>query len=262
MKTYHFISGLPRSGSTLLANILAQNPRFFSSSTSGILDVIFGVRNSWDKLIEFQSSPNPMAKQRVMQGILENYYSDRPEEIIFDKSRGWLSLIEMAEYILGRKVKILVPVRDMRDVIASFEKLWRLNSTSSQLETEQARYFEYQTIMGRTKVLLEGTQPLGLAYNRLKDALDRGFRDRLHFVRFEDLTTNPEATLRGIYAFLEEEPFIHDFNNVIQVTHEDDSVHGIKGLHDIRTTVEPMKPQWPSILGKWVEPYSQLNIWD
>ena len=34
----HFISGLPRSGSTLLANLLAQNPRFHSTATSGILN--------------------------------------------------------------------------------------------------------------------------------------------------------------------------------------------------------------------------------
>ena len=44
-KTFHFISGLPRSGSSLLANVLAQNPRFCVSPTSGILDIMFMVRN-------------------------------------------------------------------------------------------------------------------------------------------------------------------------------------------------------------------------
>ncbi|MEZ2280070.1 MAG: sulfotransferase [Microcoleus sp.] len=32
----HFISGLPRSGSTLLAALLRQNPRFHSAMTSPI----------------------------------------------------------------------------------------------------------------------------------------------------------------------------------------------------------------------------------
>src|SRR4051794_4991565 len=54
-KKYCFISGLPRSGSTLLANLLAQNPRFHASATSGILDVVFGVRNHWDQLPQFQA---------------------------------------------------------------------------------------------------------------------------------------------------------------------------------------------------------------
>jgi hypothetical protein len=38
MRKYNFISGLPRSGTTLLSAILKQNPRF----TAGISDVIQG----------------------------------------------------------------------------------------------------------------------------------------------------------------------------------------------------------------------------
>ncbi len=261
-KNYYFISGLPRSGSTLLANILAQNPRFYASSTSGILDIIFGVRNSWDNLVEFKASPNPEAKKRVMCGILENYYADVPQPVIFDKSRGWLSLIEMAEYILDQKVKILVPVRDVRDVLASFEKLWRNASKESQVATEPGRYFEFQSVQGRVKVWAEGDQPFGLAYKRIVDAIQRGFADRMYFVKFEDLTTNPQETLEKIYTFLGEEPFKHDFDNVEQVTFEDDSVHGFKDLHKIRKKVEPMKPQWPTVLGRFAEEYSKFNIWD
>ncbi len=33
---YHFISGLPRSGSTLLAAILRQNPRFHAGISSSL----------------------------------------------------------------------------------------------------------------------------------------------------------------------------------------------------------------------------------
>ncbi|MEX0598954.1 MAG: sulfotransferase [Candidatus Paceibacterota bacterium] len=52
MKRFFFISGLPRSGSTLLCNILAQNDELFvSKATSGCHDILFNVRNQWDKLI-------------------------------------------------------------------------------------------------------------------------------------------------------------------------------------------------------------------
>lgn len=259
---YHFISGLPRSGSTLLSNILAQNPRFLATSTSGILDIMFGVRNSWDNLIEFQASPNDEAKKRVLKGILDNYYSDTDKPVVFDKSRGWNAYIEMAEHALGEKVKILVPVRDIRDVVASFEKLWRKTSQYAQVPVERERYFEFQTVQGRVKIWLEGNQPIGLAYNRIKDAIDRGFRDRMHFVKFEELTSNPTKCLSDIYEFLGEEQFKHDFDNVVQVTKEDDSVHGFKGLHDIRSKVEPMKPQWPTVLGKGFRDYGSSNFWD
>jgi len=260
-KTYFFIAGLPRSGSTLLANILAQNPRFHTTSTSGIMDVMFNVRNSWDKLIEFQASPNEEAKMRVLRGILESYYTDVDKPVVFDKCRGWLSLLEMAEAVLGYKAKVLVPVRDIRDVLASFEKLWRDNSKGSQIGQESANYFKFQTAQGRCDVWLSPDQPVGLAYNRITDALVRGFTDRMFFVDFNDLTARPEQAMKGIYEFLEEEQFKHNFDHVEQVTWEDDTVHGFKGLHNIRSKVVPIAPQWSTVLGPFAEQYSKLNFW-
>src|SRR3954449_12992878 len=77
-KKFAFISGLPRSGSALLANILAQNPRFHASATSRILDVMFGVRNNWDQFPQFQAMEDrgacEAAKRRVLRAILEAYY--------------------------------------------------------------------------------------------------------------------------------------------------------------------------------------------
>jgi sulfotransferase len=260
-KTYYFVSGLPRSGSTLLMNILAQNPNFHVTGTNGIMDVMFGVRNQWDQLVEFQAHPDEAGKLRVLRGILESFYADVEQPVVFDKCRGWLSLIEMGEAILGHKMKILVPVRDMRDVLASFEKLWRETSKTSQVGQERSAYFKFQTVQGRCDMWLATDQPVGLAYNRIADALARGYRDRMHFVDFDALTVRPEETLAGIYEFLGEKPFKHDFNNVKQVTWEDDRVHGFKGLHDIRSKVEPIRPQWPTVLGAFAERFGNLNFW-
>ena len=260
-KKYYFIAGLPRSGSTLLCNILAQNPRFNTTGTSGIMDVMFGVRNTWDNLIEFKASPNPAGKLRVLRGILENYYADTDKPVVFDKCRGWLSLIEMAEEVLGHKAKIIVPVRDLRDVLASFEKLWRETSKTAQVGQESANYFKFQTVQGRTETWLMADQPVGLAYNRIVDALQRGYADRMLLVDFDDLTRNPQFVMDKIYEFLGEENFQHNFDHVEQVTWEDDAVHGFKGLHNIRPKVAPIEPQWQKILGFFAEKYGQMNFW-
>lgn len=260
-KDYYFVSGLPRSGSTLLCNILAQNPRFHTTSTSGIMDVMFGVRNSWDRLVEFKATPNPEGKLRVLRGILESYYSDTDKPVVFDKCRGWLSLLEMAEEVLGHKAKVLVPVRDIRDVLASFEKLYRETSKSAQVAQESGDYFGFQTVKGRAANWMKPNQPVGLAYNRITDALQRGYGDRMFLVDFEDLTKNPKETMNKIYKFLGEEAFEHNFDKVKQVTWEDDSVHGFKGLHNIKSKVEPVSPQWPKILGPFAEEYGKLNFW-
>lgn len=261
-KQFYFVSGLPRSGSTLLMNILAQNPRFGVSATSGIMDIMFGVRNSWDSLIEFKAHPDEEAKKRVLKGILENYYSTTDKPIVFDKSRGWLSLLQMYEYVFEKKAKVIVPVRDMRDVLASFEKMWRSNSMNTQLSQESQFYFDFQSVEGRVGVWLRPDQPVGLAYNRIVDAIKRGYSDRMFFLKFDDLTSKPKETMQKVYAFLDEPGFDHDFDNVEQVTWEDDSQHGIKGLHDIRSKVSPLPSQWKDVLGDFAKSIGDLNFWD
>ena len=102
-----FISGLPRSGSTLLANILAQNPDIHTAGTSGMLDVMFVVRNRWDRLIEHRAmnaQESDWRKRNVLLGILAGYHGHVNEGIVFDKSRGHLARREhrgRAEFVNG-----------------------------------------------------------------------------------------------------------------------------------------------------------------
>jgi len=86
---------MPRSGSTLLCNILAQNPALHATATSGCMDVMFGIRNSWDKLIEHRSNPdragNKRALLRVLRAVMDAYYAEAAKPVIVEKCRGWLS---------------------------------------------------------------------------------------------------------------------------------------------------------------------------
>jgi sulfotransferase len=93
----------------------------------------------------------------------------------------------------------------------------------------------------------DDAQPVGRAYNAIRDAVTRGWKDRMHFVDYDDLTRTPEATLEHIYRFLGETPHRHDFENVEQVTFEDDFVYGFKDLHTIRARVQAQPPQWPQV---------------
>ena len=248
-KPIHFIAGLPRSGSTLLCNILNQNPRFNATSTSGILEIILAIRNQWDNVAELAASPNKPGREAVIKGILHNYYSIEERPVIFDKSRAWPAYIELAEHILNRKAKIIVPVRNLVDILASFEKLYRASAHEHQFPQEKTNFSEWQTVQGRADVWVNAEQPVGIAYNRIRDAISRGFLDRLHFVEFTDLTTYPEDTLKHLYDFLEEDQFTHDFDNVAQSTSENDDIHGIPGLHTIRSQVKPFKVDAASIIG-------------
>jgi sulfotransferase len=264
-KKFAFISGLPRSGSTLLCNILAQNPEAqVSKATSGLHDVLFGIRNQWDRLTEHQAEGVDQDRlKRVLQSVFHSYLNtDNGKSLFIDKGRGWLSLIEMLEFVLDKPCKIICPVRDLAEIFASFEKLWRKTTAKTQWNFEQSDYFNAQTVEGRCEVWARKDQPVGLAYNRVKDAIQRGYSDRIHFVEFNDLTSFPEKSLAAIYKFLDMSYFSHDFDNVEQYTAEDDeNVHRIVGLHTIRPKVSSVPRSATETLGEVAKKYRNLEVW-
>jgi sulfotransferase len=261
-RTFYFMNGLPRSGSTILANLLAQNPRIHTTGTSAVRELMLLIRDNWDNFEEIKANPNESARLRVIRGVLENFYSDIEKPIVVDKCRAWLSRLEMLETALGHNVKVIVTVRDIRDVLASFEKLWRITSETRQVRQEKNNKLKFLTMEGRANVWLQNDQPLGVAYNNIKDAVDRGYRDRLLFIDYDKFTKNPKEQMKRLYDFLGEEYFEHDFDNVEQVIHEDDSVHGFTDLHKIKTKIESKPPQWPKILGDFAEKHEKLNFWE
>lgn len=254
MKKIHICAGMPRSGSTLLMNILAQNPQFHTTATSGVLEILFSARNRFWEVNSFRAMDEKELEtkiQNTLRGILQGYYLDVEKPIVFDKSRGWEGYLEMLENVLQRKPKVLVPVRDVRDVLASLEKLTRKTSTTRQHPDEKAFPFRSKTIEGRCDLWLGNEGGIvGMPINMIRDAVVRGWRSSMHFVDYDRLTRRPKETLKEVYEFLEEPVYNHDFNNVEQVTYENDLIHVFKDLHKIRAKVEPQEPQWPNILPK------------
>jgi sulfotransferase len=72
------------------------------------------------------------------------------------------------------------------------------------------------------------------------------------FIRFEDLTENPEAELQKVYKYLELPYYKHDFNNIEQVTFEDDKFHGRYGDHKIQKTIKPVPLKAEKYLGEFI----------
>lgn len=246
------VAGLPRSGSTLLMNILGQNPDFYVTPTSGILDMLLHVRNGWDNNHGFRAMDNEQSEQikrNVLQSMLYTYFDHVEHPVCIDKNRGWPSYLEMAAELLdGRdNVKVLLTVRDIRDVVASFEMLHRKTSALGITPQEKTDPKKYRTAIGRLETIIDQDQPVGRAFNIIRDAFTRGWGNQIHLVEYDTLTSKPADTLKGIYEFIEQPLYQHDFDNVEQVTHEDDTVHGFKDLHKIRSKVEPQKPNWPEV---------------
>jgi len=247
-----FVSGLPRSGSTLLCNILGQNSNHKVTPTNGLCELFMSVKNRWRDVVEFKSQGLDTVKPNVesaLGGLLNGYYADDMSEgkICFDKSRGWLAFIEYLESALRRKVKILVTVRDVRAIVASFERIYRKRGIDY---IEQGDFMKSQTIEGRGENLLSNGGVVGITISRFRDVINRGLRDRLYIIPYRELTIQPKIVMDQIHKWLEIDPFEYDFDNIEQITHEDDAIHGMGGdLHTVRTKVEPQSaPTWHGIL--------------
>jgi sulfotransferase len=259
--SFYFVSGMPRSGSTLLCNILAQNPKFYVTPTSSLLNLMLAVRERCSTLPQLKASDDPTISMRILRGMFYGYFTNTDKPVCIDKARGWCRHVEMAEEVLGHPVKLLVCVRDVREVLASFEGLWRKNCGHRTIPQELNNYENFQTIEGRLGVFMSDKEVVGSSYNSIRDAVHRGHAKQMLFIDFDSLTQNPEKAMKKVYEFLGEEYFMHDFNNVEQVIHEKDEYYGFDDLHTIRPTVTPVEHKWPELLGHAADLYKNLNFW-
>ena len=120
MKKHYFISGLPRSGSTLLTAILNQNPNFYSDIASPLQDML---ENTITYMSETDYSININSEQRenVLKHIVEGYYKDTVNETIFDSSRAWTGNTSLLKSLFPyTKIICCVRDRDWETNIVSF----------------------------------------------------------------------------------------------------------------------------------------------
>jgi sulfotransferase len=248
-KTIHFVSGLPRAGSTLLMNLLAQNPRVHATATSGLHEIGY-IARQFSVTEEFKTIPNPQDGETLfydyVKGGCENAFNRLTERpVVVDKCRSWVGHLDML-FAIWPDAKVLVPVRDMRGILASFEKKWRMHPfpfTGVEKQSPQ----NWTTVEKRAQGWLN-IPPLGIAVERLSDAVKR-YKNKLHFVHFEDLTENPEETMKKIWNYLDETPFKHDFHNVAQYTTEHE-LGWPYGDHKIKNQVAPLPKDWHDVLGR------------
>jgi len=242
--SFHFISGLPRSGSTLLAAILRQNPRFHAGITSPVSEMFVALLEAMSDRREASVFLSDEARQRVLRGMIENYYATSEAQVIFDTSRLWCSKMP-ALATLFPQAKLIACVRDTSWIIDSIERLVRRNAF------RPSGIFNFQgggTVYTRATALASSDGLVGFAYDALREAFFGEHAQRMLLVQYDTLASDPQKVLNAVYDFIGEPWFEHDFENV---TFEDgeafDERLGTPGLHKVgrqvraqpRTTVLP-----------------------
>ena len=251
-KQLFFQSSLPRSGSTILQNILAQNPDIYATPTSGVLELIFAARQNYTESAEFKAQDKSLMQTSFLnfcnKGLKGYYDAITEKKYIIDKSRGWGIHYDFLKTVLFDEPKIICMVRDLRDVFASMENNFRKNPEEAKSIVNWAE-MRGNTVPKRVDIWVQ-SPPVGVAIERLQEIIRLGNDKRMLFVKYEDLCLHPETEMTRIYEYLKIPYYKHDFKNVEQTTKEDDSVYGAFGDHIIRNEVKLLPSKAKQLLGK------------
>lgn len=232
---FHFISGLPRSGSTLLAGILRQNPNFHASMSSPVSGLLNGALEQMGAGSEFYSFFDEAKRKRICKAIFDAYYADQADrQVIFDTSRIWTARLHQLVELFD-DFKMICCVRNPAWVMDSFEVIYRKNPFDySRMFNSGSR----QTVYTRCESLINAAGTVGSPWTALKEAYYGEHSDRLLLVDYDLLTQFPQKTLNLIYQFLDLPLFDHDFDQVEYEESEFDQSVGVKGLHSVKKKVE------------------------
>ena len=234
MPRFHFISGLPRSGSTLLAALLRQNPRFQAGMSGPVAGLVGSLLGEMSGRNEFSVFIDDAARQRVLKGVIENYYTDIGKPVVIDTSRAWCARMGVLK-ALYPDAKVIACVRHMPWIIDSLERLVRANAF------QPSSIFNYTpggTVYSRAEGVANGEGMVGYAYNALKEAFFGPDRGNLMLLQYETLTSEPQTALAAIYKFIGEKSFKHDFAHITFDASAFDTRAGTPGLHAVRPKVE------------------------
>ena len=247
-KQLHFLSGIPRSGSTVLAAILNQNPMTHVSTTSGLVHALDGLANTWHSAGLLNENDKDRTKlAQTMRGMIDAFYEDTDKPVVIDKSRGWpiAQIMGAMTQVLNRPPRIIATVRSVPDCAASFIRIVKPENLDEFMASGQ--------LMDHLKA----------AYISLQNGY-LAVPENFLFVEYEDLLADPKAQLARVHAFLDLPHFEYDFNNIdgSSVAEDDEQLHGTVGMHDVKPVLAPQHKQDPrDLLKHHYTSFCQPEFW-
>jgi len=201
-----FLVALPRSGNTLFASLMNQNPEIATTANSLTLEIMKDLHLLKQSDV-FLNYPDYKSLDNVLNSVFDVYYQDWPQRIIIDRGPVMTpGNLELMQKHFRRPFKCIVLLRDLMDVLASYMQ-WYTENPDSFVNRYGLKNDEEKLSMIMNK---DGVVDKQLT--AIENAFKRPYM--CHFVKYDDLVINPEQELRKIYQFIEEPYFNHYFNNL------------------------------------------------
>ena len=231
-KQLFFLVAQPRSGNTLFTSIINQNPEIACTPNSITLEImkdLFLLKQT----DVFQNYPDHKSLDNVLDVVYDNYYKDWPQPIIIDRgpvmTQGNFQLMQKH---FRRPFKCIVLLRDLMDVLASYMQ-WYTENPDAFVNKYNLKNDEEKLsmIMNNQGAVAKDLEAIKNSYN---------YKDMCHYVKYDDLVSQPEQEIRKVYQFMNLPYFNHRFQDLQQVEVNgmkyDDTIVG-KNMHNIRSLV-------------------------
>jgi sulfotransferase len=247
MKKLVLLSGMPRSGSTLLCNLINQNKEFYATPTSGLLEILANMRKT------FSHSHNFKGRDRMgiykdfsngLEGFINGFYSTN--NVVFDKNRLWPSQFTFLDHILkDGNTKVIWTYRNPVDVLNSIEKQYFKTILLENIDEQQAPN-QFFTQERRVEHMCGDNSFVATPVFALDDAVKLGYENRIFLLDYNNFVKDPQKVMDLVHDFIGENRHQYDVDNVTQNTFEFDGVYNYKFLHTIKE-------------GK-IEPQTSMNV--
>ena len=221
-KQLFFLVALPRSGNTLFASIMNQNPEIAATPNSITLEImkdLFLLKQT----DVFKNYPDHKSLDNVSDSVYDNYYKDWPQRIIID--RGPVTTpgnFELMQKHFKKPFKCIVILRDLIDVLASYMKWYTENPDSF------VNRFNLKNDEEKLSMIMNDKGAVSKDLIAIKNSYN--YPEMCLYIKYDDLVSQPEQEIRKVYEFINEPYFNHRFHNLDQVTVNglsyDDSVVG------------------------------------
>ena len=255
-KKLFFLVALPRSGNTLFASLMNQNPEIAATANSITLEImkdLFLLKQT----DVFQNFPDEKSLDNVLDAVYDNYYRDWPQRIIIDRgpvmTPGNFGLMQKH---YKRPFKVIVLLRDLMDVLASYMQWYTENPDAFpnryNLKNDDEKL---GMIMNKDGAVAKDLEAIKNAFN---------YPDICHFIKYDDMVAKPEQVFFDLYQFLGIKPFKHNFQNLKQIEingiRYDDTVVG-NNMHTIKTELKKQpNPYYNRIPERFIKQYGHIKF--
>lgn len=226
-KQFFFLSGLPRSGTTLFSNIIMQNPNIYSGGNSPVCQLMWDIQQSCENkcLEQLIANKREDFQKELISSIPNQFYSNIDRKIIIDKCRSWTlkNNYKMIKEYITDSPKILIFIRDVEEIIKSLINIGFITQEESEkniFNFNNSTFMEYF---------------YGIIYAK------EYYKESILLVDYNKFIKSTNEEMIKIYNFLEIDYFHHTYINIIDNQIENDNAYGIEGMHSIRNNIKKQK---------------------